>query len=52
MHPITATHSLELICMDFLTIESDKTGKDVNILVLTDHFTVYAQTFVIPSQTV
>ena len=26
-------------------------GKDVNILVVTDHFTWYAQTFVTPSQT-
>ena len=36
--------------MDFLTIESGKTGKDVNILVVTDHITWYAQTFVTPSQ--
>ena len=39
LYPIMATHPLELIHMDFLTIESDKTGKDVNILVITDHFT-------------
>ena len=39
LYPITATHPLELIHMDFLTIESGKTGKDVNILVVTDHFT-------------
>ena len=37
--PITATHPLELIHMDFLTIESGKTNKDVNILIITDHFT-------------
>ena len=37
--------------MDFLTNESCKTGKDVNILVVTDHFTQYAQAFVTPSQT-
>ena len=49
--PITATYPLELIHMDFLTIESGKTGKDVNILVVTDHFTQYVQVFVTPSQT-
>ena len=36
--PIMATHLLVLIHMDFLTIESGKTGKDVNILIITDHF--------------
>ena len=39
MYPIIATHPLEVIHMDILTIESGKTGKDVNILVVTDHFT-------------
>ena len=37
--------------MDVLTFESGKTGKDVNILVVNDHFTQYAQAFVTPSQT-
>ena len=49
--PITATHLLELIHMDFLTIESGKIDKDVNILVITDHFTWYAQAFITLSQT-
>ena len=49
--PITATHPLELVHMDFLTIQLGKTDKDVNILIITDHFTWYAQTFVTPSQT-
>ena len=39
LYPIAATHGIQLIPMDFLTIESGKTGKDVNILVVTDHFT-------------
>ena len=39
---ITTTHPFELVHMDFLTIELGKTGKDVNILVVTDHFTCYA----------
>ena len=49
--PITATHPLELIHMDFLTIESGKTGNDDNILIVTDHFMVCAQAFITPSQT-
>ena len=31
--------------MDFLAIGSGKTDKDVNILVVTDHFSQYAQAF-------
>ena len=38
LYPIIATHPLKLIHMDILTIESGKTGKIVNILVVTDHF--------------
>ena len=36
LYPITATYPLELVHMDFLTIESVKTDKDMNILVVTD----------------
>ena len=46
LYPITTTHPLDLVHMDFLTIESGKTGKDANILAVTDHFIHYAQTFV------
>ena len=49
--PILATRPLELVHIDFLTIESGKTDKDINILVVTDHFTRYAQAFVTHSQT-
>ena len=38
LYPITVTHLLELIYMHFLTTDGGKTGKDVNILVVTDHF--------------
>ena len=48
--PILATRPLELVHIDFLTIESGKTDKDINILVVTDHFTKYAQAFVTRSQ--
>ena len=51
LHPIIATHPMELVHMDYLTIESGKANKDVNILVVTDHFTRYAQAFITPTQT-
>ena len=41
----------ELAHIDFLTIEAPKKDKDVNILVVTDHFTRYAQAYVTKSQT-
>ena len=48
---IMVSRPLELIHMDFLTIESLKTDKDINVLIVTDHFTCYAQAFVTKSQT-
>ena len=51
LHPILTTHLMELVHIDFLTIESGKGDKVVNILVVTDHFTRYAQANVTPSQT-
>lgn len=38
---ITATRPLELVCMDFLSIEPDSSNTK-DILVITDHFTKYA----------
>lgn len=38
---ISATHPLELLCMDYLSIEPD--NRDTrNVLVITDHFTKFA----------
>ena len=37
--------------MDYLKIEANEGGKDVHILVITDHFTWYAQVTVTSSQT-
>ena len=34
---------LELVHMDYLTIQAMEGGKDIHILVITDHFTRYAQ---------
>lgn len=38
---VTTTQPLEMVCMDFLTLEPSK-GNIQNVLVLTDHFTKYA----------
>ena len=46
LYPILATYPLELVHIDFLMIENPKTGKDVNVLVITDHFMQYAQAIV------
>ena len=42
---------MELVHMDYLTIEANEGGKDVHILVIPDHFTHYAQAIVSSSQT-
>ena len=48
---IDVTRPLELVHIDFLTIEAPKKDTDVNILVVTNHFTRYAQAYVTKSQT-
>ena len=54
MENIDATYPIgisSLVHMDYLTIEANEGGKDVHILVITDHFTQYAQVIVSSSQT-
>ena len=48
---INVTRPLELVHIDFLTIEPPMKDIDINILVVTDHFTRYAQDYVTRSQT-
>ena len=46
---ITSSHPLELVCMDFLSLEPSH-GYE-NVLIITDHFTKYAQAIPTKSQT-
>ena len=47
---IVTTQPLELVCIDFLTLEMSKGGYQ-NILVITDHFTRYAHAIPTRNQT-
>ena len=51
MENVDAVYPMELVHMDYLTIKANEGGKDVHILVITDHFTRYAQAIVTSSQT-
>lgn len=42
LHQIKSRGPLDLVCIDFLSIEPDSRGVS-NVLVVTDHFTRYAQ---------
>lgn len=46
---ITSTRPLELVCMDFLSVEPDRSNTK-DILVMTDHFTKYAIAIPTPNQ--
>ena len=51
MKSIICTYPLELVHLDFLTIGKEGSDKNINILVITDHFTQYSQAFIMPKQT-
>ena len=53
LNPIIATRPLELVHINYLTVEApekSKSDKDVIVLVITDHFTRYAHAHVTSSQ--
>ena len=52
MKSIICTYPLELVHLDFLSIGKEASDKNVNILVITDHYTRSAQAFITPKQTV
>ena len=47
LKPVHTTGPMQLVCMDFLSLERSKGGYE-NILVITDHFTRYAKAIPIP----
>ena len=52
MSSFETSYPLEIVHMDFLTIGSKKDlNREINVLVITDHFTHYTQVFVTTSQT-
>ena len=51
MKPIQCTYPLELVHINFLTIGKEGADKATNIMVITDHFTQYAQAYITPKQT-
>ena len=53
LNPIVTTRPMELVHIDYLTIEApenSQSSKDINILIITDHFTRYAQAHITSSQ--
>ena len=51
MENVDATYPMDLVHMDYLIIKAMEGGKDIHILVITDHFTRYTQAIVTSSQT-
>ena len=52
MQPILVSYPMELIHLDFLTLGGKaRDTRSTNILVVTDHFTKYAQVYITAKQT-
>ena len=51
MESIQATHTLQLVHLDYLTIKASESGKDVHMLITADQFMRYTQALVTSSQT-
>ena len=51
MENIDAMYPMELVHMNYLTIEANECHKDVHILAIMDHFTCYVQAIITSSQT-
>ena len=52
MQPILVLYPMELVLLDFLTLEGKADdNKSVNILIVTHHYTKYAQAYVTSKQT-
>ena len=52
LYQLLATYPLELVHMDFLTIENPHTHADMNVMVIMDYFLQYAKAIVTPNQSV
>ena len=52
MENIQDTYPLQLVHLDYLTTERTEGGKDVHVLIITDHFLRYAQALVTSSHAV
>ena len=50
LHPIMTMHPMQLVHIEYLTVESGKTDKEINILVVTDHFIRYVQAVITPAE--
>ena len=52
MKPILCTYPMELVQIEFLTVGHPESKKQISLMVVTDHFTRYAQVYVTPNQTI
>lgn len=50
LNPVHSSYPMEIVCMDFLSLEMSRGGYE-NILVITDHFTRFAQALPAKNQT-